>query len=195
MFTARKKIVKDGDAPIDAFEEQVAQAIFDLQVAQNDMKADLQDLYITSAKEVEVSAGRKAVIIHVPFRLLKSFHRIQQRLIRELEKKFSGKHVCIIAQRRILPREGRKNRTQKQKRPFSRTLTSVHESTLEDLVHPTEIVGKRTRIRVDGSKTLKVLLDPKDQANVEHKLDTFSTVYKSLTGRDATFEFPVAATE
>lgn len=42
------------------------------------MKADLQDLFITSAKEVEVSAGRKAVIIHVPFRLLKSFHAIQQ---------------------------------------------------------------------------------------------------------------------
>jgi len=32
MFTAKKKIVKDGDAPVDAFEEQVAQAIFDLQV-------------------------------------------------------------------------------------------------------------------------------------------------------------------
>jgi len=42
------------------------------------MKADLQDLFITSAKEVEVSVGRKAVIIHVPFRLLKSFHAIQQ---------------------------------------------------------------------------------------------------------------------
>ena len=53
--------------------------------------------------------------------------RTKQKLLRELEKKFSGKHVCIIAQRRILPREGRQNRTQKQKRPFSRTLTSVHE--------------------------------------------------------------------
>lgn len=52
-------------------------------------------------------------------------YRIQQRLIRELEKKFSGKHVTIVAHRRILPREGRKNRTNKQKRPFSRTLTSV----------------------------------------------------------------------
>uniref|UniRef100_A0A7S4P9X1 40S ribosomal protein S7 n=1 Tax=Guillardia theta TaxID=55529 RepID=A0A7S4P9X1_GUITH len=104
MFTARKKIVKEGDAQPDSFEEQVAQAIFDLQV-QTDMKSDLQDLFITSAKEVEVSNGRKAIIIHVPFRLLKSFHRIQQRLIRELEKKFSGKHVTVIAQRRILPRE------------------------------------------------------------------------------------------
>jgi len=27
----------------------------------------------------------------VPFRLLKNFHKIQSRLVRELEKKFSGK--------------------------------------------------------------------------------------------------------
>mmetsp|Transcript_41608 Transcript_41608/g.81292 ORF Transcript_41608/g.81292 Transcript_41608/m.81292 type:complete len:199 (+) Transcript_41608:57-653(+) len=198
MFTARKKIVKElvggKEVPVDAFEETVAQAIFDLQV-QTDMKADLQDLFITGAKEVLVAAGRTAIIIHVPFRLLKSFHRIQQRLIRELEKKFSGKHVCIVAQRRILPREGRSNRLQKQKRPFSRTLASVHDSTLDDLVYPTEIVGKRTRMRIDGSKLLKVVLDPKDQQNVEHKTDTFSTVYKKLTGRDAVFEFPVQAAE
>lgn len=153
----------------------------------------MQDLFITAAKEVEVSNSRKAIIIHVPFRLLKSFHRIQQRLIRELEKKFSGKHVVIIAQRRILPRESRSNRVSKQSRPFSRTLQSVHDETLEDLVYPTEIVGKRTRMRVDGSKLLKVVLDPKDQQNVEHKVDTFATVYKKLTGRDAVFEFPVAA--
>ena len=52
--------------------------------------------------------------------------------------------------------QGRKNRTNKQKRPYSRTLSSVHDSTLEDLVYPTEIVGRRTRVRVDGSKLQKV---------------------------------------
>jgi small subunit ribosomal protein S7e len=29
-----------------------------------------------------------AIVVFVPFKLLKAFHRIQQRLVRELEKKF-----------------------------------------------------------------------------------------------------------
>lgn len=48
------------------------------------------------------SAGKKAIIIYVPFRLLKQFHAVQNRLVRELEKKFSGSHVVILAQRKIL---------------------------------------------------------------------------------------------
>ena len=77
------------------------------------------------------------------------------RLTRELEKKFSDRHVVFVAQRRMLRKPTRNSRVQ-QKRPRSRTLTSVHDKILEDLVFPTEIVGKRTRVAVDGSKLLKV---------------------------------------
>lgn len=34
----------------------------------------------------------------------------------------------------------------------------VHASILDDLVYPTEIVGKRVRYHVDGSKVLKVCM-------------------------------------
>ena len=67
----------------------------------------------------------------------------------------------------------------------------VHENLLTDLVFPTEIVGKRTKYRVDGSKQIKVFLDRKDHTSLEYKLDTFSGVYKQLTGKDVVFEFPV----
>merc|ERR1712193_256756 len=73
---------------------------------------------------------------------------------------------------------------QKQKRPFSRTLTSVHDSILDDLCYPAEIVGKRTRVRLDSSRLLKIHLDKTMQTDVEHKLDTYTSVYKKLTGKE-----------
>lgn len=91
----------------------------------------------------------------------------------------------------------------------------VHENMLEDLVFPTEIVGKRIRFKVDGSKLIKVyvvhdgvwyihilifflfisFLDSKDKNNLEYKVDTFSAVYKKMTGKDVVFEFPAVVAE
>lgn len=157
----------------------------------------------------------QAIVVFVPFKLLKVYHKIQQRLVRELEKKFrcarippslplfrlsslraqdasdpdvestpcpsrptrtltsiiffslpslpSGSHVVLVAQRTILGKSyGRSTKTQGV-RPRSRTLSAVQDAILEDIVYPTEIVGKRTRCKVDGTKTLKVFLDNKDQ--------------------------------
>jgi len=79
-----------------------------------------------------------------------------------------------------------------QKRPDSRTVKKVHEAILDDLVFPAEIIGKRTRVRLDGSKLLKVHLDNKEKTNLVHdlKLETFTHIYKKLTGREVVFEFP-----
>jgi small subunit ribosomal protein S7e len=171
---------------------QVAQAIQDLENHSADLKADLRVLQIAAAKEIEIGSGRKAIVVFVPVPLLKAFHKIQTRLVRELEKKFSDRHVLIVAQRKIMPKPTRKSRV-KQQRPRSRTLTTVHENLLEDLVFPTEIVGKRTKVKVDGSKTIKVFLDAKDRNSLENKLDTFSAVYKKVTGKDVVFDFPIQA--
>merc|ERR1712060_799330 len=105
------------------------------------------DVVISGAKEVEVGKGGGAVIVHVPFRVWKTVRKIQGRLIRELEKRFSKKHVIFVASRTILDKNFRRKGL--NIRPRSRTLTSVHEAILEDVVGPTEIFGKRTRISVD----------------------------------------------
>ncbi|TYJ25824.1 hypothetical protein E1A91_A07G075400v1 [Gossypium mustelinum] len=177
MYTSMKKIHKDKDVEPTEFEESVAQAFFDLENTNQDLKSDLKDLYINSAVQIDVSGSRKAVVIHV-----------HVKLVRELEKKFSGKDVILIATRRILrpPKKG-----SAVQRPRSRTLTAVHEAMLEDIVLPAEIVGKRTRYRIDGSKIMKVFLDPKERNNTEYKLETFSAVYRKLAGKDVVFEFPV----
>lgn len=112
------------------------------------------------------------------------------RLTRELEKKFSDRHVLFVAQRRILPLPSRRSRVT-QKRPRSRTLTAVHDAILHDLVFPTEIVGKRIRTKEDGHKIIKVFLDAKERAGVDYKVDTFGEVYRKLTGKNVIFEFPV----
>ncbi|XP_010931443.1 small ribosomal subunit protein eS7 [Elaeis guineensis] len=188
MYTARKKIQKEKDAEPTEFEETVAQALFDLENTNQELKSDLKDLYINSATQIDVAGNRKAVVIHVPYRLRKAFRKIHVRLVRELEKKFSGKDVILIATRRILrpPKKG-----SAVVRPRSRTLTHVHEAMLEDIVYPAEIVGKRIRYRLDGSKIIKIFLDPKERNNTEYKLESFAGVYRKLTGKNVVFEYPV----
>ncbi|KAI9717789.1 MAG: 40S ribosomal protein S7 [Candelaria pacifica] len=174
-------------------ESSIANALYDLETNIPDMKGALRPLQFVSAREIEVGHGKKAIVIFVPVPLLQGFHKVQQRLTRELEKKFSDRHVLLLASRRILPRPKRSNRSrtsQTQKRPRSRTLTAVHDAILGDLVYPVEIVGKRTRTREDGSKVLKVVLDEKERGGVDYRLDTYSEVYRRLTGRGVGFEFP-----
>ncbi|CAL4892945.1 unnamed protein product [Urochloa decumbens] len=171
MFTARRKIQKDKGVEPTEFEDTVAQAFFDLENGNQELKNDLKDLYINGAL------------------LQKSYKKIHVRLIRELEKKFSGKDVVLVATRRIVrpPKKG-----SAVVRPRSRTLTTVHGSILEDVVYPAEIVGKRVRYHSDGAKVMKVFLDPKERTNTEYKLDTFSSVYRRLCGKDVVFDYPVA---
>ena len=184
------------NTPPTEVEQQIAQALLDLQNNVADLKSELAPLQISSAKEVDVKGGKKAVVVFVPVPQAKAFSKIQQRLTRELEKKLSDKYIVFLSQRRVLPKEKRNSNAKLgQKRPRSRTLTAVHEKILEDLVFPSEIVGKRTRIATDGSKLIRVYLDAKDQNQLEYKLDTFSSVYRALAGKDVVFEFPVQAAE
>ena len=175
------KIQRTANAPTtppDEIETSVAQALIDLENNVPELKSELRPLQISAAREVDVRGGKKAIVVFVPVPQLKAFHKVQQRrvatcaafvifmansecsgrLTRELEKKFSDRHVVFVAQRRMLRKPTRTSRV-KQKRPRSRTLTNVHEKILEDLVYPTEIVGKRTRVAVDGSKLLKVYVN------------------------------------
>lgn len=56
-----KKIVKEKGAQPDEFEESVAQALFDLEATNAELKTDLRDLFITSAKEIDVTGTSRFV--------------------------------------------------------------------------------------------------------------------------------------
>ncbi|KAJ1341831.1 hypothetical protein BSLG_003603 [Batrachochytrium salamandrivorans] len=147
-----------GVQPDELFELQVVQSCLILSTTLQ-LKADLRGLQFTAAKEIDIGRGRKAVVIFVPVPLVKQFHK-----------------------RRILRKPDHKARVT-QKRPYSRTLTPVHEKILEDLFTPTEIVGKRTKVRVDGSKLIKVFLDRKDHIS-RVQARNLSATYKQLTGKE-----------
>jgi len=188
---ASSKIIKPKGIQANPLEEEVAKALNDIEAAPgSDLKTDLRDFQFSSAKEIEISAQKtqkSAIVVFVPYRVWRGMKKVTGKLIREMEKKFQKKYVVIVANRTIMD----KNFARKgiAVRPRNRTLTAVHESILEDVVTPTEIVGKRTRINADGSKLLKVFLDKKDREAVEEKLAVFSSVYRTLTTRDAEFYF------
>lgn len=182
------KIKKASGEP-DEFEKQVANELLNLEMTSTELKASLRNIYITAAKEVDCGSGRTAIVLYVPYKLLKSCNKIHQKLVRELEKKFSGKIVMIIGQRTILGKGYARDQKTSGPRPRSRTLTAVQDAILDDVVYPTEITGKRTRVKTDGKRVMKITLDGRDQANVEGRTDTYAAVYTKLTNKTVVFEF------
>lgn len=181
----RKKLRKSARKDPTPLEDEVAQALYDLEVNNKNLKPALSSLYVNTAKEVEIGQGKRAIVLFFPLRFIRKFHKIQKQLVVELEKKFSGKMICMIAQRKIARQPKSNIRTVQR----SRTLTIVHEAILTDILYPVDIVGRRWRYKTDGSKQTKVFMDAREKDKVESKLEGFSTIYKRLTGKEVSFGF------
>jgi small subunit ribosomal protein S7e len=185
MFTALRKIKKQGEEKPTELETNIAQAIFDLEVNDKTVKNDLQLLTFSAAHEVPITKDKSAIVVFVPVRQLKGWKTVHSRVVRELEKKFAGKHVVIIGQRKAM----KKPSNPKVRRPRARSLAEVQSNLLSDVAYPVSIVGRRIRVKVDGSQHQRIFLDPKEKANYEPKLKTFSVLYRKLTGKRVSYEF------
>lgn len=184
----RKKLRKSNRANPTQIEDEVSRALVELEANNPVFKAafakDRDPVCINTVKEIDVD-GKNALILFYPLRFLRRFHKVQKPLVTELEKKFPGRHVLLVAQRKI----SAKAKSNKQMIQRSRTMHAVHNDILDDLVFPAEVVGRRIRVKLDGSKQWRVFLDAHQRDRVEGKLDTFAAVYKELTGKDTTFGF------
>lgn len=90
-------------------------------------------------------------------------------------------HVVLIAQRTQMDRAVWARSVQTSGvRPRSRSLKAVQEALLDDLVYPADIVGKRTRVKANGSHVLKVFLSQKEKTTLADKLDSLTAVYTKV---------------
>lgn len=84
IMSWNNKIARTANAPRTApseIEQQIAQALLDLETNVPELKAELRQLQISAAKEVDVKGGKKAVVVFVPVPMAKAFHKVQQRCV------------------------------------------------------------------------------------------------------------------
>jgi hypothetical protein len=82
--TMSSKILRSANAPRTPptdIELQIGQALIDLESNVPELKAELRQLQISAAKEVDVKGGKKAVVVFVPVPMAKAFHKVQQRCV------------------------------------------------------------------------------------------------------------------
>ena len=117
----------------------------------------MKNLQIVQAKEVDLVLKNKKegkiYLVYFPYSAQKTLQKNHKKIVPELEKKLRGS-VLTVLKRTILSKWIKANRS--QTRPRSRTLTAVYDSVLDDLVQPANIIGKRIRHRLDGSRVIKV---------------------------------------
>lgn len=171
-------------------ELQVAGAFQEIASGNDALAKTVATLKFSAAKDFEVSSNCKAVALFVPVPQINRYRSVQVNLINALEKKFANCHFLIIANRTMVaPSVWARSQSYTGVRPRSRTLKAVQEAVLDDIVYPANITGKRTRVRLDQSRLMRVFL-PKSAANdFEHKVNTFEKVYKDLTSKDVEFSF------
>lgn len=185
MSDPTSKITKKSGEPT-KFELQVANNLIQIESTNQDIKRELKFLTITGAYQFD-EGDIKAVVIQVNYRAYNAVRPVQPKIIAELEKKFK-KPVVLIFTRTILPKYLKKKG--QQSIPRSRTLTAVHDAILDDLLYPVSILGRRMRVRTDGTRYFRILLDPKDRDQIEEKCRVLSAIYRKVCNKTVQFEFP-----
>lgn len=140
MEAVQKRVLKSNPSDL---EKEIAQCLLDIELSSSsDIKTDAKEIKLLSCDLIEVEKlKKKTILIYIPYKIYTTYVRkIQRKLINELEKK-TKKYVVLVAKRTIL--KGKQKNKSFKIIPRSRTLTSVYDSILEDIVSPSEIIGKR----------------------------------------------------
>ena len=143
---------------------------------------------VHDVKEIKIIGDDKksytALVVYLPFVYVQNHRALLAKIVNDIQSK-KKLPTFVISQRTLL----NKKSAQKQRIPRNRTLTSVYDSILEDLIAPGVVIGKRLRYHLDGSQHIKVFLNEDSRAFLENKTPLIAQIYKQLTNRKVTFEF------
>mmetsp|Transcript_28977 Transcript_28977/g.38622 ORF Transcript_28977/g.38622 Transcript_28977/m.38622 type:complete len:201 (-) Transcript_28977:74-676(-) len=183
-FRKLRKAKRDNASQL---EKDVAKALYDLELQHKTLRNHLPRFHINTAKEVEARGTKKGLVVFYPLRYLMLVRKVQKVLTAELEKRFAGRVVQLVAQRKVTKRPTDVYKRQAVRRSMTRV--AVDEGVLNDLLAPADVVAKRWRFRSDGSKVMKVYLDTRDKKKIEPRLPVVTAVFKKLVHRNISFGF------
>merc|ERR1712196_139187 len=187
-YMERRLAIKGRD-PTD-LEKEIALIISDLADTSSENKEDFKNIFIAGAREFSINSigkrEKRVILIYVPYPSLKSAQKIQGKLVNTIQKRKSIQ-AFITAKRTILSRWIKAHHS--QKRPRSRTLTSVFDAILDDLLVPGNITARRIRHKLNGKLTYKIWVNEENKPYLEDRADAITQIYENLTHRSIDIDF------
>ena len=173
---------------VSEIQKNVSNALEKIKDSEKDHKAELENLKIEHANEVQFDEEQKCYLIQISTQNLTGFKKVHSLLTKKLEEHLSNPVIIIPARKRI---NGKEYRTFVSKKvPRDKTLTAVFDAYLDDILYPATIIGKRIRYPVGKTtRTYKVIVDPLDKESINYKLDAIKACFKALTNRKLDIEF------
>merc|ERR1739845_253818 len=171
-------------------EKEIAKVIFDLAQSSSENREEFKNIYIAGAREFQINQlGKKekrVVLIYVPYPSLKSAQKLHYKIVSEIQKR-KNVQAFITAKRTILSKWIKVHKS--QTRPRSRTMTSVFDSILEDLLLPGNITARRIRHKLNGKLVYKICINEENRAYLEERADAIAQIYDALTHRRIEIDF------
>merc|ERR1711881_767735 len=184
-----KRLAIGSRQPTD-LEREIAKVIYDLAQSSSENREDFKNIYIAGAREFQINQlgkrDKRVVLIYVPYPSLKSAQKLHYKIVNEIQKRKSIQ-AFITAKRTILSKWIKQHHSQMS--PRSRTLTSVFDSILDDLLVPGNITARRIRHKLNGKLIYKIWVNEENRPYLEERADAISQIYEALTHRNIQVDF------
>ena len=171
-----------------ALREELSAIFLEVYRAAGEQRKPVRGSPVSEVREVthrdERGAQQIAYVVFVSYNFLRENRDLVSKLTNAVALK-KERPCFVVAQRTIIHPKSKYN----QKIPHNRTLTSVYEQLLEDLVFPAQVTGKRVRFASGGKQLIKYHLNAEAESFVRPRAELIRQAYHDLTGRTIALEF------